>query len=110
MRASVTVAALPPSASPPRPNKWKDPPQRAPVSNEPSPCLHLFRQGGRNQQAGTDQILSKNDISRNSCRLWHCEERSERARESKRKGERERERERGRGRRTIDQKRHGKER
>lgn len=72
--------------------------------------MHLFRQGGRNQQAGTDQILSKNDISRNSCRLWHCEERSERARESKRKGEIERERERGRGRRTIDQKRHGKER
>ena len=57
--------------------------------NEPSPCLHLFRQRGRNQQAGTDQILSKNDISRNSCRLWHWEERRER----KRREERERERE-----------------
>lgn len=27
--------------------------------NEPSPCLHLFSQGGSNQQAGTDKILSK---------------------------------------------------
>lgn len=27
--------------------------------NEPSPCLHLFIQGGSNQQAGTDKILSK---------------------------------------------------
>ena len=83
-RHSRLAPSLP---SPPLPNKWKDPPQRAPVSNEPSPCLHLFRQGGRNQQAGTDQILSKNDISRNSCRLWHCEERSERARETKRERE-----------------------
>lgn len=56
--------------------------------NEPSPCLHLFRQRGRNQQAGTDKILSKNDISRNSCRLWHWEERRERKRR-----EREKERE-----------------
>ena len=65
--------------------------------NEPSLCLHLFRQIGSNQQAGTDKILSKNDISRNSCRLWHSEEM-----EGEKEGNRER--------RTIDQKRHGKER
>lgn len=55
--------------------------------NEPSPCLHLFRQRGNNQQAGTDKILSKNDISCNSCRLWHWEERRERWRKEREGGE-----------------------
>lgn len=54
--------------------------------NESSPCLHLLRQGSSSQQAGTDKILSKNDISRNSCRLWHWEERRERKRKEREGG------------------------
>lgn len=66
--------------------------------NEPSPCLHLFRQEGSNQQAGTDKILSKMTSAATAAGCG-----------TERRGGREREK-RERGRRTIDQKRHGKER